>query len=100
MLNCHYGVAFGLIMAAKKTSLHTYFEQFSDHRVNRNKRHLLSDIIILPVLGVLCGAESWDSIESFGKTKIAFLKSFLKFLHSVPSHDTINRVLVDYVPNL
>ena len=87
-------------MAQKKTTLHEYFEAFPDHRVSRNKKHLLSDIIILSILAVLCGAESWDSIEAFGKTKIDFLKHLLKLPHGIPSHDTINRVFSHIRPEL
>ncbi|WP_134090769.1 transposase family protein [Olivibacter sp. XZL3] len=43
-------------MAQTKTFLYEYFENFPDHRVNRNKNHLLSNIIMLSVIGVLCGA--------------------------------------------
>jgi predicted transposase YbfD/YdcC len=50
------------------------------------------DIIILSVLGVLSGAESYDSIELFGKENLAFLKQFLELKNGIPSHDTINRV--------
>jgi predicted transposase YbfD/YdcC len=46
----------------------------------------------LTIIAVICGAESWDSIELFGKTKINFLKTFLKLPNGIPSHDTINRV--------
>ncbi|PUV21587.1 ISAs1 family transposase [Sphingobacterium athyrii] len=87
-------------MLEKKSTLHHYFEQFPDHRISRNKKHLLSDIIILSILGVLCGAESWDSIEAFGKTKLGFLKGFLKLPHGIPSHDTINRVFSGLRPKL
>jgi hypothetical protein len=38
------------------------------------------------------GAESWDSIQLFGKTNYAFLKQFLSLPDGIPSHDTINRV--------
>ncbi len=76
----------------QKTSLHTYFERIPDPRLNRNKKHLLCDIVILSILGVLCGAESWDAIELFGKTKLEFLKTILKLPNGIPSHDTINRV--------
>jgi predicted transposase YbfD/YdcC len=75
-----------------ETSLHKHFTKMGDPRINRNKKHLLIDIIILTILAVLSGAESWDSIESFGKTKIDFLKTFLKLPNGIPSHDTINRV--------
>jgi len=75
-----------------ETSLHKHFSGLGDPRVKRNKKHLLSDIIILTIVAVICGAESWDSIELFGKTKIDFLKTFLKLPNGIPSHDTINRV--------
>lgn len=83
-----------------KTSLHQYFDYFPDYRLSRNKKHLLSDIIILSILAVICGAESWDSIEDFGKTKIAFLQTFLKLPNGIPSHDTINRVFSNVRPKL
>lgn len=85
-------------MHTQKTSLHKYFEYIPDHRINRNKKHLLSDIIILSILAVICGAESWDSIELFGKTKLDFLKTFLKLPNGIPSHDTINRVFSSMRP--
>lgn len=75
-----------------ETSLHEHFGNISDPRINRHKRHLLIDIIILTILAVICGAESWDSIELFGKTKIDFLRNILKLPNGIPSHDTINRV--------
>ncbi|MBE0639559.1 MAG: ISAs1 family transposase [Bacteroidales bacterium] len=79
-------------MANMETSLHEHFGNISDPRINRHKRHLLIDVIILTILAVICGAESWDSIELFGKTKIDFLKTILKLPNGIPSHDTINRV--------
>jgi predicted transposase YbfD/YdcC len=75
-----------------ETKLHEYFRQLPDPRINRNKKHLLIDIIIISVLAVICGAESWDSIEMFGRTKIDFLKKILRLPNGIPSHDTINRV--------
>jgi hypothetical protein len=50
------------------------------------------DIIILSVLAVLSGAESYNSIELFGKENEDFLKQFLSLKNGIPSHDTINRV--------
>ena len=75
-----------------QTSLHQSFGSLHDPRINRCKRHALIDIIILSVLAVLSGAESYDSIELFGKIKIDFLKQFLLLKNGIPSHDTINRV--------
>ena len=74
------------------TTLHQAFRPLHDPRLNRKKKHLLLDIIILSILAVLCGAESYNSIELFGKTNYAFLKQILKLPNGIPSHDTINRV--------
>jgi hypothetical protein len=49
-------------------------------------------MIIISILAVLCGAESYDSIELFGKTNLAFLKQLLALKNGIPSHDTINQV--------
>ena len=75
-----------------QTSLHKAFLSLQDPRVNRRKRHELSDIIILSILAVLSGAESYDSIELYGKENYDFLKQILPLRNGIPSHDTINRV--------
>lgn len=75
-----------------ETSLHRTFSQLSDPRINRRKKHLLIDIVILSVLAVLSGAESWDAIELYGKENISFLKQILRLPNGIASHDTINRV--------
>ena len=75
-----------------RSSLYDYFSKLSDPRLNRNKKHNLADIIVLSILAVICGAESWDSIEEFGKVRIDFLKRILYLPNGIPSHDTINRV--------
>lgn len=82
----------------EQTSLHKAFRSLSDPRINRCKLHSLSDIIILSILGVLCGAESYDSIELFGKENIAFLRQFLELKNGIPSHDTINRLFQSLNP--
>lgn len=63
-----------------------------DSRRNQGKLHLFQDIISLVVIGIICGADSWDSIEEFGKAKKDFLSTFLQLPNGIPSHDTINRV--------
>ncbi|MEA1875380.1 MAG: ISAs1 family transposase [Bacteroidota bacterium] len=75
-----------------ETSLHHYFSQLPDPRIHRNKKHLLIDIIVLSIIAVICGAESWNSIEMFGNSKKDFLSKILKLPNGIPSHDTINRV--------
>ncbi len=56
---------------------------------NHNKRHELSDILVLTILAVLCGAETWIDVEEFGIAKKEWLKTFLQLPNGIPSHDTI-----------
>ena len=44
------------------------------------------------VVAVICGADSYDAIELFGKAHHEELKKILELPHGIPSHDTINRV--------
>ncbi len=39
-----------------------YFEKIPDFRVDRTKRHLLMDILIIPICAVISGAEDWKEI--------------------------------------
>lgn len=74
------------------TKLHQVFRKMHDPRVDRRKKHKLLDVIILSILAVLCGAESWDSIEMYGKMNIGWLRQILELPNGIPSHDTINRI--------
>jgi len=63
-----------------------------DPRIDRTKRHKLIDILIIAILAVICGADSWVDIEMFGNSKIEWLKTFLELPNGIPSHDTFGRV--------
>jgi len=69
-----------------------YFAELADPRVERTREHILQEILFITVAAVLCGAESWNEIESYGKVKQSWLKEFLRLPGGIPSHDTLNRV--------
>lgn len=69
-----------------------YFSKIPDPRIDRCKEHLLEDIVLLAIIAVICGCESWETIEEFGKSKKEFLKQYLKIPNGIPSHDTIERL--------
>jgi hypothetical protein len=52
--------------AQRRGSLREQFAALADPRVERGRRHELLDIITIAVCGVICGAESWVEIETFG----------------------------------
>jgi len=76
-----------------KESFLEHFDGLNDPRKNNhNKRHELKDILIITILAVICGADTWIDIEYFGKCKQEWLQKFLTLPNGIPSHDTINRV--------
>ena len=68
-----------------------YFSKLKDPRVDRTKEHLLEDIIFITIAAVICGAETWNDIENYGKLKKEWLGQYLQLPHGIPSHDTFNR---------
>jgi predicted transposase YbfD/YdcC len=70
-----------------------YFAELPDPRVNRTRKHALSDILGVTLCAVICGADSFEEIERFGESRLDWLKKFFPLENGVPSHDTFNRVL-------
>lgn len=69
-----------------------YFGEVPDPRLERCKRHELSDIILLSLLAILSGAENWTEVALFGRTHEVALRKVLKLCNGIPSHDTTGRV--------
>ena len=70
-------------VTASLRSILKYFELLPDPRHERNRRHLLKDIITISVCGVIVGCEGPTSIHAWAKAKEAWLKRFLELRHSV-----------------
>jgi predicted transposase YbfD/YdcC len=68
-----------------------YFTELTDPRVDRTKDHLMEDIIFITIAAVICGAETWNDIEHYGKSKQSWLSQYLRLPNGIPSHDTFNR---------
>lgn len=75
-----------------KASLQENFGDIEDPRQVAKTRHHLLDIISIVVLAVLCGADNWVAIATYGEAKEEWLKNFLELPHGIPSHDTFAQV--------
>jgi predicted transposase YbfD/YdcC len=75
-----------------------YFSELTDPRVERNREHLLEEILLIAIAAVLSGAESWNDIADYGLDKREWLKTFLRLPGGIPSHDTFNRVFAALDP--
>lgn len=70
-----------------------HFEAVEDPRMdNHNRRHNFHDILVITILGAICGADNWSDICDFADAKIDWLKTFLDLPNGIPSHDTFGRV--------
>ncbi len=75
-----------------------YFSELRDPRIERNREHVLEEILLIAIAAVLSGAESWNDIADYGEDKLEWLKTFLTLPSGIPSHDTFNRVFAALDP--
>ena len=57
-----------------KITIADHFFDLEDPRIERTKHHQLIDIITLSLCAVICGAETWVDIESYGRSSIRMVK--------------------------
>ena len=79
-------------------SIVEHFQTLEDPRIERTKKHLLLDILVIAVCTLLTGGEGFQDMELFGKSKRAWLHTFLALPHGIPSHDTFGRVFARLNP--
>jgi predicted transposase YbfD/YdcC len=72
--------------------LRVYISRLDDPRMQRNKLHLLVDIVMIVVSAMICREESWEEIAYWAQLRKDWLASFLELPHGIPSHDTLRRV--------
>ncbi len=57
-----------------------------------NQRHKFVEMLVITICAVICGADDWVAVESFGKAKAEWLATFLELPHGIPAHDTFWRL--------
>ncbi len=82
-----------------KITLIDHFEKLSDPRVERTKDHKLIDILVIALCAMICGADNFVAMETYGNSKHKWLKRFLELKNGIPSHDTFARVFARIDPN-
>ncbi|MEH1821959.1 MAG: ISAs1 family transposase, partial [Nostoc sp.] len=81
-----------------KITIADHFLGIEDPRIDRTRRHNLMEIITIAVCAVICGADGWVAIETYGCAKYEWLKTFLDLPNGIPSHDTFARVFAQINP--
>lgn len=80
------------------TSLVDCFSVIRDPRQESKIDHELIDILVLCILGVICGAEGWQDIEEVGRTRLVWLQERGFFEKGIPVDDTIARIVSRLCP--
>ncbi len=71
-----------------------HFTTLNDPRrtTKGNFYYPLQEILFLTICAVLSGFKEWTVIETFGNTKLDWLRKFYPYKHGIPSHDVLGKV--------
>ncbi len=75
------------------------FADLPDPRVARTRLHALTDILVITICAVLCGAEGWGDIVLFAEAKQEWLQKRLVLEHGLPCADTYRGVFAHLQPD-
>lgn len=78
--------------------IETHFGALKDPRSSSRIEHKLIDILIITICATICGANDWEAIAEYGRTKQDWLKTWLELPSGIPSPDTFSRVLARIKP--
>jgi predicted transposase YbfD/YdcC len=70
----------------------SYFKDFPDPRQPGKVLYPLQEVLLLCLLAVLAGAETFVDIALFGEKKISLLRRFRPFRDGTPSHDHLGDI--------
>ena len=79
-------------MSQRLVAVFSTFEDLTDPRIERTRRHELFELLVVALCGTIAGADSWADVERFGEKRLDWLRTFLRLENGIPSHDTFGRV--------
>lgn len=63
-----------------------------DPRLRRKKLYTLQEVLLVVLLGELCGCSGWKEFEDFAKCRMGLFRKFYPYVHGIPSDDTMRRL--------
>ncbi len=75
------------------------FGELEDPRCSINQKHLLGDLIVICICGVIAGADGPKAIGVWANANAQWLRQYLELPNGIPSHDTIGRLLATLKPS-
>lgn len=74
-------------------SLLGHLNEVPEPRQQSKIEYPLDEILLLTISAVVSGCSEWQEIVDFGEDKLSWLRKYRPFSNSIPSHDTLNRVV-------
>jgi predicted transposase YbfD/YdcC len=69
------------------------FSELPEPRKHENKiLYKLVDVVVMAVCAVISGADDWDTVADYARSKQEWFEGFLELPNGVPSHDTFSRI--------
>ena len=79
-------------------SVGSYFQSLTDPRHTRNRKHLLGDIVVIAICGILCNCDGPTAIHRWAVNRADWLREILALPNGIPSRDCIRRLLMALQP--
>src|ERR1700693_1933053 len=86
------GTAAGFGVVFEATVFLRYFNDLPDPRQRGKVIYPLDEVLLLSLLAVLAGAETFVDIARFGEKKLQLLRRFRPFRDGTPSHDHLGDI--------
>lgn len=77
---------------ATSLPIRKYLRRLKDPRINRCKRHLLTDVVTIAICAVIGNANTWNDIATFARRRKEWFQRFLELPNGIPSQHTFRRV--------
>jgi predicted transposase YbfD/YdcC len=81
----------------KSVNLQDHFSELTDPR-RRKVTYPLTNVIVIAICAVICGADDFVAIAEFGRKKRKWLEKFLDLKDGIPSHDRFNAIFAAIKP--
>src|SRR5258708_35998010 len=79
-------------MSRSALAIAKHFHSLPDPRVAGRRKHLLTDIVVITICGVIGGCNDWPQIVTFARARQDWVKRYLRLANGVPSEDNFDRV--------
>jgi len=69
-----------------------HMREVADHRILGMVTYPLDEILLMTLVGVVCGADDWEGVEEVAKGALDWLRRFLPFANGVATAQTLRKV--------